>query len=360
MGYAISRGNIARPLYFLLVSSSDHITGATGVTPTVTLLKSGGAAFSSPVGAVTEIGNGLYAVAANASDADTVGPLFLHATASGCDPRDDAFEVLQDLSAAAVALSPTSATTTAISASRLIEGALKLIGALSAGETLAPEDGNDGLVRLNELIDSWATDRLLVQNIVRAEYALTGSQAAYTIGPGGDFDQVWPEFINDAGMVLEVNGDDHELPLCLLSARDYAAIPNKAQEGPIPTAIYYDRAYSSGLGTINVWLVPDGTETVSLALYTPNVLSQFASLHTTYAFAPGYARALRYNLALDLLPEYPRADQAIIALVEREANKAKVAIKLPNYQPLIMTGDPALVSRSGRWDIESDSYRGRR
>jgi hypothetical protein len=360
MGYAISRGNITRPLYFLLVSSSDHITGATGKTPTVTLLKSAGAGFATPTGAVTEIGNGLYAVGANADDADTVGPLFLHATASGCDPRDDAFEVLQDLSAAAVALSPSSATTTAISASTLIAGALKLIGVLSAGETMAAEDANDGLVRLNELIDSWGTDRLFVQNIVRTVYALTGSQATYTIGPGGDFNQAWPEFLNDAGLVFTVNGEDIELAMCVLSAREYAAITNKDQTGPLPTALYYDRAYSSGLGNVSVWLVPDGTETISVALYTPAVLSQFASLNTTYAFAPGYAKALRYNLALDLLPEYPRHDPAIISHLEKIAGDAKAAVKLPNYQPLLLQGDPALVQGSGRWSLETDSYRGRR
>jgi hypothetical protein len=53
----------------------------------VTLSKNG-AAFAAPAGAVSEIGNGWYKVAANATDTNTLGPLALHAsvaTADNCD-----------------------------------------------------------------------------------------------------------------------------------------------------------------------------------------------------------------------------------------------------------------------------------
>lgn len=93
MGYLIKNGNTTRPLLFLLVQSSDHITPLTGATPTVTISKNGGS-FASPSGAVTEIGNGVYKVAANATDAGTNGPLWLHATATSGDPCDERFEVV--------------------------------------------------------------------------------------------------------------------------------------------------------------------------------------------------------------------------------------------------------------------------
>lgn len=85
--YTIKRASTQSPLVFLLVQQSDHITGKTGAAPTVTISKNGGA-FISPSGAVTEIANGWYAVAANATDTSTLGPLALHATASGADPCD--------------------------------------------------------------------------------------------------------------------------------------------------------------------------------------------------------------------------------------------------------------------------------
>ena len=72
---------------FLLIQSSDHITGLTGASPTVVLSKNGGS-FASPAGAVTEVGNGWYKVAGNSTDTNTLGPLALHATAASADPSD--------------------------------------------------------------------------------------------------------------------------------------------------------------------------------------------------------------------------------------------------------------------------------
>jgi hypothetical protein len=87
MSYEIVQNQTALPLLFLLVDETDHLTGETGKSPTVTISKNGGS-FASPAGTVSEVGNGWYKVAGNATDANTLGPLTLHATASGCDPQD--------------------------------------------------------------------------------------------------------------------------------------------------------------------------------------------------------------------------------------------------------------------------------
>lgn len=94
MGYALKQSSTQAALLFLLVSATDHITPATGLTPTVTIRKSGGS-FASPTGAVTEIANGWYQVAGNATDSATLGPLALHVASSGSnDPCDDMFYVV--------------------------------------------------------------------------------------------------------------------------------------------------------------------------------------------------------------------------------------------------------------------------
>lgn len=72
---------------FLMVDSTDHVTGKTGLTVTVTLSKNA-AAFGAASGAVTEISGGWYKLAANATDSNTLGALALHATATGADPTD--------------------------------------------------------------------------------------------------------------------------------------------------------------------------------------------------------------------------------------------------------------------------------
>lgn len=94
------------PLLFLLIDASDHLTGKTSLSPTVTLSKAG-ASFASPAGSVSEVGHGWYKVAGHASDTNTLGTLVLHATASGADPVDVRYEVIAcDLAdAAALGLS---------------------------------------------------------------------------------------------------------------------------------------------------------------------------------------------------------------------------------------------------------------
>src|SRR4051812_9105112 len=72
---------------FLLVSSTDHINGVTGLSPTVTLSKNGGA-FAAPAGAVAEVGNGWYKLTPGAADTNTLGSLVVHAIAGGADPSD--------------------------------------------------------------------------------------------------------------------------------------------------------------------------------------------------------------------------------------------------------------------------------
>lgn len=89
----IQQSTSADPLTFFMVLSSDGKTGATGLSPTVTLSKNG-VAFASPAGAVSEIANGWYKVAGNATDTATLGVLLLHATAATADPVDKPFQIV--------------------------------------------------------------------------------------------------------------------------------------------------------------------------------------------------------------------------------------------------------------------------
>ena len=99
----IQQSTTAYHIPFLMVQSADHITGLTGASPTVTLSKNC-AAFGAAAGAVTEIANGWYKLAGNATDSNTLGPLAVHATAASGDPTDMLFEVVaQDLTTAVVA-----------------------------------------------------------------------------------------------------------------------------------------------------------------------------------------------------------------------------------------------------------------
>lgn len=77
----------------LMTSSSDHITGATGLTLTVTESRAG-SAFGASAATITEIGNGWYKIALATTDTSTLGAFNLHVTASGADPSDTADQVV--------------------------------------------------------------------------------------------------------------------------------------------------------------------------------------------------------------------------------------------------------------------------
>ncbi|GIW61017.1 MAG: hypothetical protein KatS3mg087_2083 [Patescibacteria group bacterium] len=89
----IKQNDTSKPIVFRMVDSADHITGKTGLTPTVTISKNGGA-FAPPSGAVSEIGDGWYKLTPAAADVDTLGPLIIHATATGADPTDVEYQVV--------------------------------------------------------------------------------------------------------------------------------------------------------------------------------------------------------------------------------------------------------------------------
>ena len=71
----------------LMVASSDHISGLTGATLTVTASKDGGA-FAAITPTVTELATGWYSLALTTAHTDTSGALAIHVTAASADPAD--------------------------------------------------------------------------------------------------------------------------------------------------------------------------------------------------------------------------------------------------------------------------------
>jgi hypothetical protein len=70
-----------------MADSTDHVTGKTGLTLTITASKDA-AAFGSISPVVTELANGWYKLALTTSHTDTLGDLAIHVTGTGADPTD--------------------------------------------------------------------------------------------------------------------------------------------------------------------------------------------------------------------------------------------------------------------------------
>ncbi len=76
----IQQNSSSFPLKFFCKDSAG--AAITGLSPTVTINKNGGS-FGSPAGAVSEVANGMYKVAGNATDTNTLGAIWLKAVCSG-------------------------------------------------------------------------------------------------------------------------------------------------------------------------------------------------------------------------------------------------------------------------------------
>jgi hypothetical protein len=126
--YAIRARKVSTTSYpncFKMVDSTDHVTAKTGLTITCTRSKNGGS-FASCSGSVSEVANGVYCIAGNATDRDTLGPLIFHATGTAADPNDFEIEVVTydpflypDTSATLAAVTTVSTTTTATTCTNL-------------------------------------------------------------------------------------------------------------------------------------------------------------------------------------------------------------------------------------------------
>lgn len=153
MAYPIQIATTGTPIVFgPMVLSSDHIT-ATGdlhTTVTVTISKNGGA-FGSPSGAISWLGNGWYAIAGNATDSGTAGPIAVHASVATNDPFDQTVAFVVDPTVAlfganAVQIAGAAAAVPGASGGMLINGAnsgsitladVTITGTAAAGATPA-------------------------------------------------------------------------------------------------------------------------------------------------------------------------------------------------------------------------------
>jgi hypothetical protein len=244
-----------------------------------------------------------------------------------------------------------------MTANDLIERTLKTIGVLASGETASASDAGDAFTILNNMMDSWATQRLTIYTTARTAFDLAASTQDYTIGTGGTFNIVRPIWIVAASIIPDGSAaaaQKIELPIQeALNTTQWQHVAIKGTTSTFPLEFYYDKAWTAGLATISVWPVPS-TSSSQLVLYTPTALTQFADRTTNYTFPPGYEEALRYQLATRLAPEFGRPmSPEVMAL----AQNTFANIKRVNGSTETLGIDAALLSHGGRYNWRTDQYR---
>lgn len=237
-----------------------------------------------------------------------------------------------------------------LTAQTLIKDALLLIQAIAPGEQPTGPELSDALRRLNELIDSWQTQRLTMRVVRREVLDLVADQASYTIGPDGDVDVDRPTFLENVRLLLTSSTPSTEIPLGEFTEAAWQAVAQKDLTNPLPTNYYYEATMPTA--TLTVWPVPTDASN-DLVLYWPEVLEQFETLTASVTLAPGYARALRYNLAVELAPEYGKPMSAALVI---GAADALGDIKRLNVSMTDLALDPGLISdRRGGYNINTDT-----
>jgi hypothetical protein len=229
----------------------------------------------------------------------------------------------------------------------VIYRSFRLLGVIASGESPDAAMTEDAITALNDMLDSWGLERLMVYSISPHTYSLVPNQQVYTLGPGGDFNQGRPNQIDQAYVLYQQTGAlPATIPIQILNTDQWAALETKGVTSTFPTQMYSDG--NSPLINLSFWPVPLLPQ--QIVLWTWDLLNDFddSSISDDITFPPGYAKAIAYNLALELAPEYDVQPSAVVAA---GALDAKSNIKRINTPDLLMSCDPSL-THTGRagWD----------
>lgn len=218
----------------------------------------------------------------------------------------------------------------------LITSSMRLVGAIASGETPTADEANDALDVLNDILEAWATENLMLYRNENDQYSLTPNKQSYTIGPIGDFNAVRPVTIE--GAFVTYNGLD--FPLRVLNTEQWNGIALKNFSAPIPSALYYVPTFPLG----NIYLWPAPSQAIPLTLAVNMQFSQLANVSQSISLPPGYKKALRYVLAVELAPEFGVEAPPSVVVVARDMIGN---IKAANRQQPVASFDNALTGNGG-------------
>lgn len=198
-------------------------------------------------------------------------------------------------------------------ASDQINRALRLIGVLAEGETPSSDTSNDALTALNQMLDSWSTERLTVFCTQDQVFTWPANQATRTIGPTGNFVGNRPVRLEDSTYFVL---DGTSFPIQIVNELEYNSIPVKDTASSYPSLLLLEPSFPNS--TMTVYPVP--SQDLSWHFISVSELSQPTTLTTALSFPPGYLRAFTFNLAVELAPEFgvePSPQVQRIAMVSK-------------------------------------------
>lgn len=158
--------------------------------------------------------------------------------------------------------------------------AMKEAGVLGVGQTLLPEDINDGFTLLNRMLAQWQKKRWLVPSLYEIA-AVGNSQKSNLIGPGQHYNAPRPDKIQTAyfkqlsgafnsafSNSFDINGggDVSYSLIPIWSWEDYAKIQLK-ELNSWPQYFFYDAAFP--YGNVYIWPIPTSNYEIHLVCKSP-------------------------------------------------------------------------------------------
>ena len=228
-----------------------------------------------------------------------------------------------------------------------INRALRLLGVLAEGETPSAATSQDALLAMNQMIDSWNTERLSVYATQDQVFSWPAGEIRRTLGPTGDFVGNRPVLLDDATYYRAPSGVSYGIKF--INQDQYNGIAVKTATSTFPQVIFVNETYPN----VEMYIYPKPTQVLEWHFISVQELSQPAVLATQLHFPPGYMRAFTYNLAMEIAPEFGVEPSP---QVQRIAMTSKRNLKRINNPNDIMSLPYGIVANKQRFNIYSGNF----
>jgi len=229
-----------------------------------------------------------------------------------------------------------------------INGALRLLGVLAEGETPTAAMSQDALTALNQMIDSWNTERLSVFSTQDQVFSWPPNLLSRTLGPSGDFVGNRPVYFDDSTYFKDpASGISYGIKF--INQQQYDGIAVKTVTSTYPQVIWVNMSYPN----VEMYVYPKPTKVLEWHFVSVEELSAPATLATNLTFPPGYLRAFKYALACEIAPEFGVEPSQ---QVQRIAMTSKRTLKRVNNPEDIMSLPYSIVGTRQRFNVFAGNY----
>ena len=229
-----------------------------------------------------------------------------------------------------------------------INRALRLLGVLAEGETPSAATSQDSLMAMNQMIDSWNTERLSVFSTQDQVFNWPVGEISRTLGPTGDFVGNRPVYFDDATYYRDP-GTNVSFGIKFINQQQYDGIAVKTVTSTYPQVIFVNMTFPD----VQMFIYPRPTRLLEWHLISVEELNKPADLSTTLYYPPGYLRAFTYNLACEIAPEFGIEPSQ---QVQRIAMASKRDLKRVNNPDDVMSMPYAIIATRQRFNIYAGNY----